>query len=544
MGRVYDAQPLTAGSADARVALKVLRRERNENDHVARFRQEAKAASRVGHSAIVQMFEFAELHGVVYLAMERLYGQSFEDWLEAPGRLRDGLRWMAEVARGLHAAHEAGIVHRDIKPANLFLHRDPVDPQAPVRAKILDFGIAKVVTGDATRIETQAGTLLGTPYYLAPERALGRPLDGRADLYSLGVLLYEVLTGLIPFDDENFMGILAQHIKAQPLDPRQAAPDRTLPEGVCRLAMQLLAKEPDDRPPHGNAVAERLEALIQAEGAAIDAVTTGPRLVSTASDATIHMQELALRPTAAPDPGASQSEANATQALGSGSNPVVAPAAVSARASTEHGAGAVASAAASAGSGRVVGPGVLPASGPMEFATAPVDSGVGHAGVALPPVIASTLPPVTAPVESPATASSRRWWGPLTIVAVLLGAAAGWMVWSGALAGDEAPAADPTASPTAAEAGHASQEDPGAVPAVPDVAPADAAVGDVPAPPDDEVPSVPPVTVAEPEPGVASAAPPGDAKTPAKAPRPRRPRPRPKTSDAPGPPEFKDDVYD
>jgi len=314
MGRVYDAEAVVAsglslaqpmapyGAGGPRVALKILRRERNEADHLARFRQEAKAAARVGHPSIVQVIELAELPDhTLYMVMERLYGQSFEDWLEAPGRLREGLGWLAEVARGLHAAHASGVVHRDVKPANLFLHVDPRDPQARVRAKILDFGIAKVVTGDVTHIETQAGTLLGTPYYLAPERALGRRgLDARADLYSLGVILYEMLTGLVPFEDETFMGILAQHIRAQPLDPRQAAPDRTLPEGVCRLTMRLLAKEPAERPADGNALADELEALLHREAAAIDAVVTGPRQAVAVGEETVQLQDLAERPTAAP----------------------------------------------------------------------------------------------------------------------------------------------------------------------------------------------------------------------------------------------------
>jgi serine/threonine protein kinase len=320
MGRVYEAEPLVAGDGGPRVALKILRRERGQSDHLARFRQEAKAASRVGHPSIVQVIELAELpDGTLYMAMERLFGQSFEDWLEAPGRLRDGLAWLAEVGRGLHAAHAAGVMHRDIKPANLFLHVDPRDPGGRVRAKILDFGIAKVVTGDVTHIETQAGTLLGTPYYLAPERALGRSLDARADLYSMGVILYEVLTGLVPFEDESFMGILAQHIRAQPLDPRQAAPDRVLPPGVCLLAMRLLAKDPAQRPADGTAVADELEALLRQEAAAIDAVVTGPRQLAVAGDETVQLQDLALRPTAAPtDASGVRPAASATQALGSG----------------------------------------------------------------------------------------------------------------------------------------------------------------------------------------------------------------------------------
>lgn len=304
MGRVYEAELLAAvegAAAGQRVALKVLRAHRASAQDLARFRQEARAAARVGHPAIVRVLDFAELaDGTSYLAMERLRGQSVEDWLSVPGRLYDALGWLAGFARGLAAAHRTGIVHRDIKPANLFLQVDPANPKGPAIAKILDFGIAKVVRKDATQIETQAGTLLGTPYYIAPERALGRTLDARADLYSLGVILYEVLTGWVPFEAENFMDILAQHIRAQPLDPRQAAPDRALPDSICRLTMQLLAKEPDGRPPDGDALAAQLDAIAQRERAAVEAVATGPRAQAGASAATMHLRDVAERPTAVP----------------------------------------------------------------------------------------------------------------------------------------------------------------------------------------------------------------------------------------------------
>ena len=310
MGQVYEAEHV---HLPRRVALKVLRADRHDNEHLARFRQEARAASRIGHPAIVDVVDFAQLaDGGVYLAMELLQGESFEDWLARPGRLADALPWLAEIARGLDAAHHAGVVHRDVKPQNLFLHAGATG----IEPKILDFGIAKLTgasfvvedlrTGTAaktehTRIETRAGTVLGTPYYLAPERVLGRPLQPSADLYGLGVILYEVLTGTVPFSHDTFMGVLAAHVQVQPLDPRQAAPDRAIPDGIALLTMELLAKDPAARPASGAAVAERIEALLMAEGPAIAAVQTGPREQSTPEQQTVHLDAQAERPTTPPD---------------------------------------------------------------------------------------------------------------------------------------------------------------------------------------------------------------------------------------------------
>ena len=518
MGRVYEAEAVVPAGGSARgpegggsrVALKILRRERGQSEQLARFRQEAKAASRVGHPAIVQVLEFAELpDGTVYLAMERLHGQSLEDWLEAPGRLRDGLGWLAQIARGLHAAHAAGVVHRDVKPANLFLAVDPRDPQGRVRATILDFGIAKVVTGDVTRIETQAGTLLGTPYYLAPERALGRSLDARADLYSLGVILYEMLTGLVPFEDESFMGILAQHIQAQPLDPRQAAPDRVLPAGVCQLTMRLLAKDPADRPPDGAALADELEALLQREAAEIDAVATGPRReTAAAGDATVQLQDLAERPTAAPADRRGARPTPATHALGQ--------------------------AVETSGTGW--------AAAPSGSATQRAGSGSAAAGS----VRAAERP-----------AGSPRWalWVAGAVGMVLLGSAASWAALQhGGAAEVDAPEieADAGAPEPEAELDEAEPERPTEIAAEPEPAAEPGSARSAEAGPD-PVPT--PASAVEGEPaqgepaGAAGSEGPPPTPLPTsgdrtsterpKASRPRRSKPKP-----PAPPAFKDDVYE
>jgi serine/threonine-protein kinase len=320
MGRVYEAEHVVLGH---KVAVKLLRRDRQNAEHLARFRQEAEAAGRIGHPAIARVSDFGGRdEPYAYMVMELLRGESLEEWLSRPGRLQAGLEPMVDVARGLQAAHAAGVVHRDLKPANLFLHRGA---DGRLQPKILDFGIAKLATTEHTAIATAAGTVLGTPYYIAPERALGRALDARADLYSLGVILYEMTTGTVPFVDATFMGVLAKHVKMMPLDPRQAAPDRGIPDGLAQLTMSLLAKDPASRPATAEAVASELERLLVAERDAIASVVTGPREPSSDGVATVYIDEIAERPTTVPGDVSSQDTVSlGTTPSSSGSVPVLA----------------------------------------------------------------------------------------------------------------------------------------------------------------------------------------------------------------------------
>jgi serine/threonine-protein kinase len=297
MGRVYEAEHTFLGR---RVALKLLRRDAlAQPENVKRFEQEARAASTIGHRAIVEVVDFATLpDGRVFMVMELLGGESLEAWMGRPGRLSEVVPLLAEVAQGLEAAHRAGVIHRDIKPANLFLSRTS---DGSVHAKILDFGIAKVTDRPTKDFQTEAGSVLGTPYYLAPERAMGRPTDHRADLYSLGVILYELSTGNVPFDAESFMEILARHVKSTPLDPRQAAPDRTIPDALARLTMRLLEKDPGDRPAGAGEVASELLRIARDDADALARGVTGPRVASSSGgDATHVLGDLSARPTTVP----------------------------------------------------------------------------------------------------------------------------------------------------------------------------------------------------------------------------------------------------
>jgi serine/threonine-protein kinase len=299
MGRVYEAEHVVL---ERRVAIKLLRSDAAaSDDSLARFQQEALAASKIGAPQIIEVIDFASHAGVggraqTYMVMELLVGESLEAWMDRPGTLDVGLACVAELCEGLAAAHRAGVIHRDIKPANVFV-RAP-GSRGDARVKILDFGIAKITVAGEAGFQTQKGSLLGTPYYLAPERVLGEPLTPAADLYSVGVILYEMLVGDVPFTADSFMGVLARHVQTVPLDPRQAAPERGIPDAVAGLCMRLLAKQPAAR---GSAeqVAAELRALLAREGPRLAALVTGPREHAIVRDADTHVLsgEVDERPT-------------------------------------------------------------------------------------------------------------------------------------------------------------------------------------------------------------------------------------------------------
>ena len=244
MGQVYEAQHV---NINKRFALKLLRPEIVSNpEAVARFRQEAWSASSIGHENIVEIDDFATLPtGAVYLAMEFLQGQSLAD------RLRDGpplstaetIDVFLQVARGLAAAHDKNIIHRDMKPENVFL----AEKHGRRVVKILDFGIAKVSGAEGASSLTRTGAIFGTPHYMSPEQAMGTPLDHRSDIYSVGVILYEVLAGRVPFEAESFMGILTKHITVQPAAPSEIASDREVPPELEALTLRAMQKEREQR---------------------------------------------------------------------------------------------------------------------------------------------------------------------------------------------------------------------------------------------------------------------------------------------------------
>lgn len=247
---------------DKQVAIKVLKREFSSNRQiVSRFISEARAVNKIHHRHIIDIFGFGQLDdGRQYYVMTYLEGQSLWELLSRRdgGRLTfpEAIPVLRAVAGALEAAHGHGIAHRDLKPANIYVCGNG-------ELKLLDFGIAKL-SGSKTEHKTQTGAPIGTPHYMSPQQARGKPIDHRTDIYSFGVVCYRVLTGRLPFTGDDFMDIVLQHISDDPPAPTSKYGD--LAAELDQPILRMLAKDPDDRPQSiGEALAE-LEAAAREAG--------------------------------------------------------------------------------------------------------------------------------------------------------------------------------------------------------------------------------------------------------------------------------------
>lgn len=243
MGLVYRAKHTALGKT---LAVKVLRAEVSRDvEIVTRFRQEAQSATSIGNEHIIDISDFGALpDGSTYFVMEFLDGHSLTKVIEADRPIPSPrvVHIAKQLCNGLGAAHERGIVHRDLKPDNIYLVPRSHDKDF---VKVLDFGIAKV--GGATSKLTRAGQVFGTPHYMSPEQCAGTEVDQRTDIYALGVILYEMTCGKVPFDADNLMGILTKHLYENPIPPRELPPPTNVAPPLEAVIMKCLAKKPEQR---------------------------------------------------------------------------------------------------------------------------------------------------------------------------------------------------------------------------------------------------------------------------------------------------------
>ncbi|MDH3656505.1 MAG: protein kinase, partial [Myxococcales bacterium] len=241
MGLVYR---VTHTELDKTLAIKVLRSANTRDEEVlTRFRREAQSASNIGNEHIVDIIDFGTLpDGSTYFVMECLEGLDLIDTIDAAQRLPEGraIHIARQICHALAAAHDAGIVHRDLKPENVFLIRRGDDQDF---VKVLDFGIAKVA--NRPHRLTRDGEVLGTPHYMSPEQCAGGDVDHRTDIYALGVLLYEMVTGHVPHDADTMMGILTKQMYEDPVSPTMRV--SKLSEQLERIIMRSLEKKPAQR---------------------------------------------------------------------------------------------------------------------------------------------------------------------------------------------------------------------------------------------------------------------------------------------------------
>lgn len=285
MGEVYLAED---SRIERRVAIKTVRVEPDSGvpaeDLRVRLAREAKAAGQFVHPHVVTLFDAGEIDGTFFLAFEYVEGSDLAARLRRPPSLTlaESVRITRQAASGLAAAHRRGIVHRDIKPANLLL----TDEGA---VKISDFGIAKLA-GAATKL-TQSGSMIGTPQYLSPEQIRGETLDGRSDLFSLGVVLYELLTGRLPFPGETLSTLVFQVLSDEPRPVLEIAPH--VPQPLATVVSRLLAKERDERFASADELTEelaRIERQLDGSDPGATVARSGgspPATVSGASESTV-----------------------------------------------------------------------------------------------------------------------------------------------------------------------------------------------------------------------------------------------------------------
>ncbi len=281
------------GSPD--VAVKVLLVGEPESDLCKRFRRESRATAAIDHPNVIRILETADTRdGLTFFIMELLEGETLLDYLRQSGPLplRRAVELFTPVCAAIHTAHRAGLVHRDVKTGNVFLHRPPGRPE---QVKVLDFGIARPgweLADEDDRI-TGEGIVIGTPEFMSPEQCRGEEVGPASDIYSLGVMLYKMLTGASPFDGPT-TAVLARHIGTEPPPLRSRRPN--LPPEIERVVLTALAKEPDQRYPSALAFGETFAQVVDSLcGDSTDCIHRGVSPPEVASSA-LASQTVVLSP--------------------------------------------------------------------------------------------------------------------------------------------------------------------------------------------------------------------------------------------------------
>jgi serine/threonine-protein kinase len=266
MGGMGDVYRATHVHLDTEFAVKLLKPELVANQTaIKRFRLEAKAAGRIHHPNAIRVTDFGVTpERIVYLVMEIVKGHSLRDLMAQEGPLSHirTINLVRQVCGAVDAAHRGGVIHRDLKPDNILIEKiNNIE-----RVKVLDFGIAKLRETNPDNFLTQAGTIIGTPQYMSPEQCQGKELDPRSDIYSIGIILYEMLAGKVPFDGKSAIEVVVHQLHDPPQPLHELAPE--VPVSITQIVMRSLEKDPDQRPASATELSDELKRALETEGEA------------------------------------------------------------------------------------------------------------------------------------------------------------------------------------------------------------------------------------------------------------------------------------